>query len=70
MFRSQFTRIIEMIKYCVCLQQESRKANHAEVAEEDRKSKLPRNWESRKRRQDYIVEEDDQRKVRFTLISS
>merc|ERR1712141_65403 len=39
---------------------EARKMNHTEVQEEDRRSKLPKNWEARKRQVDW--EEDQETK--------
>ncbi|XP_033121300.1 pre-mRNA-splicing factor SYF2-like [Anneissia japonica] len=41
---------------------EARKLNHAEVVEEDRKAKLPSNWEARKRQADWILQDDEKRK--------
>ncbi|XP_071955527.1 pre-mRNA-splicing factor SYF2-like [Antedon mediterranea] len=42
---------------------EARKLNHAEVVEEDRKAKLPSNWEARKRQADWILQDDEKRKA-------
>ena len=41
---------------------EARKLNRAEVVEEDRKSKLPQNWENRKKRAEWELSEIDKRK--------
>jgi len=38
---------------------EARKLNHQEVVEEDRRSKLPKNEEARKRKAEYIVKEEE-----------
>lgn len=44
-------------------QQEARKQNHEQVVEEDRKSKLPVNFESKKARQEWELEEIEAKKV-------
>lgn len=41
--------------------QEARQLNHAEVIEEDRRSKEPKNMESRRRKAQYILEEEKMR---------
>merc|ERR1712038_409422 len=41
--------------------QEARQLNHAEVIEEDRRSKEPKNMEARRKRAQYILEEEKQR---------
>ena len=38
---------------------EARQQNHAEVIEEDRKAKEPKNMEARKRRAEYILQEEE-----------
>ena len=38
---------------------ESRQQNHAEVIEEDRRAKEPKNMEARKRRAEYILQEEE-----------
>jgi pre-mRNA-splicing factor SYF2 len=43
-------------------QNEARKLNHKEVVEEDRKSKLPQNWEKQKERIEYEEEKEKKRK--------
>jgi len=40
---------------------EARKLNHQEVVEEDRRSKLPKNEEARKRKAEYVVKEEEQK---------
>ena len=45
------------------LQNEARKLNHQEVVEEDRRNKLPTNWEAKKRRLEWEEEEERKRKV-------
>jgi len=42
--------------------QESRKLNHEQVVEEDRVSKLPKNYENQKRRQDWTLADLEKRK--------
>ena len=44
-------------------QNEARKLNHAEVVEEDRRNKLPANWEARKRKAEWEASEEEARKV-------
>ena len=44
-------------------QNEARKLNHAEVVEEDRRNKLPANWEARKRKAEWEANEEEARKV-------
>jgi len=41
---------------------EARKLNHQEVQEEERRAKLPANFEARKRRAEWILNEDEMRK--------
>lgn len=49
------------------MQNEARKLNHAEVVEEDKRKKLPANWEARKRKIDWEVAEEEARKVSGSL---
>jgi hypothetical protein len=44
-------------------QEEGRKLNHDQVVEEDRISKLPRNFEAKRRRQEWELEEMEGREV-------
>uniref|UniRef100_A0A7I4XV78 Pre-mRNA-splicing factor SYF2 n=1 Tax=Haemonchus contortus TaxID=6289 RepID=A0A7I4XV78_HAECO len=44
------------------LRQQSRKANHEQVVEEDRKSKLPTNHEAKKAREEWELQEMEERK--------
>ena len=44
-------------------QNEARKLNHQEVAEEDRRKKLPTNWEAMQRRVEWENKEEEARKV-------
>ena len=44
-------------------QNEARKLNHQEVAEEDRKKQLPANWEAMQRRVEWENKEEEARKV-------
>lgn len=43
--------------------------NHAEVVEEDKRKKLPSNWEAKRRRVEWEEEESQKRKVRNSSIS-
>ncbi len=45
-------------------QNEARKLNHAEVVEEDKRNKLPTNWEAKRRKIDWEVADEEARKVR------
>ena len=45
------------------LQNEARKLNHQEVVEEDRKAKLPANFEAKRKRVEWEEEEERKRKV-------
>ncbi len=49
--------------YYFDLQNEARKLNHVEVVEEDKRNKLPANWEARKRKIDWEVADEEARKV-------
>jgi pre-mRNA-splicing factor SYF2 len=44
-------------------QNEARKLNHKEVVEEDRKKKLPENWEKQKERLDHELDKEQKRKA-------
>jgi len=44
------------------LQNEARQMNHQEVVEEDRRNKLPPNWEARKRQAEWVLEDERKRK--------
>lgn len=43
-------------------QNEARMQNHKEVVEEDKRNKLPSNWESRKRQAEWIMQDEAARK--------
>ncbi|RCN28122.1 hypothetical protein ANCCAN_26141 [Ancylostoma caninum] len=45
------------------LRQQSRKANHEQVVEEDRKKKLPANYEAKKARDEWELEEMEAKKA-------
>ncbi len=45
------------------LQNEARKLNHQEVVEEDKRLKLPSNWEAKKARLEWELAEDERKKV-------
>lgn len=48
----------------VALQNEARKLNHQEVVEEDKRLKLPSNWEAKKARLEYELMVDEKKKVK------
>ena len=53
-----------IINHLSCsIKEESRKLNHAHVVDEDRRSKLPKNYESKRKRQEWELEEIVARKV-------
>lgn len=41
---------------------EARQLNHKEVVEEDKRNKMPANWEARKRKAEWILNDEQQRK--------
>jgi len=43
--------------------------NHKEVVEEDKRNKLPANWESRKRQAEWIMQDEAARKEAETKVS-
>ncbi|XP_066991764.1 pre-mRNA-splicing factor SYF2 [Anabrus simplex] len=45
------------------MRNEARQLNHQEVVAEDKRNKLPANWEARKRRAEWILQDDESRKV-------
>ena len=45
-------------------QNEARKLNHQEVVEEDKRNKLPANFEQKRKRVEYEEEQERRRKVR------
>ena len=45
-------------------QNEARKMNHAEVVEEDKRSKLPKNWDAKRKRVEWDEGQEKLRKVR------
>lgn len=48
---------------CLLLQNEARKLNHQEVVEEDKRLKLPSNWEAKKARLEWELADNEKRKV-------
>ncbi|XP_008550845.1 pre-mRNA-splicing factor SYF2 [Microplitis demolitor] len=44
------------------LRNEARSLNHKEVVEEDKRNKLPSNWEARKRQAEWILQDEEARK--------
>ena len=49
--------------YFFLLQNEARKLNHQEVVEEDRRKKLPTNWDAIQRRLEWENKEEEAKKV-------
>ena len=49
---------------CLWFQNEARKLNHQEVVEEDKRLKLPANWEAKKARLEWELQEEEKKKVR------
>lgn len=49
-------------------QNEARMQNHKEVVEEDKRNKLPTNWESRKRQAEWIMQDEAARKEAETKV--
>ena len=58
-----FREFISETLHFKCLQNEARKLNHQEVAEEDRRKKLPKNWEAVQRRVEWENKEEEAKKV-------
>ena len=52
-----------MTNWCSFKQNEARKMNYQEVVEEDRRKKLPANWEARQKRVDWELEDSKARSV-------
>lgn len=48
---------------CFLFQNEARKLNHQEVVEEDKRLKLPSNWEAKKARLEWELADNEKRKV-------
>ena len=55
--------------FSLSMQLDARQLNHREVVEEDRRSKLPTNWESRQRRLEWEEEDDQARQVSRTEVT-
>jgi len=59
--------------YIICdiliSQNEARIQNHKEVIEEDKRNKLPANWESRKRQAEWIIQDEAARKEAEAKVS-
>jgi hypothetical protein len=63
-------RQILFVWFCVVsthatVQDGAREANHQQSVEEDRLSKLPKNYESKKRRAEWVLENEARKKVRW-----
>ena len=58
------TRILTVLgTWWFPFQNEARKLNHQEVVEEDRRNKLPENFEAKRRRLEWEEDEEERRKV-------
>lgn len=56
--------LVQHVNMCYFpLQNEARKLNHQEVVEEDKRLKLPANWEAKKARLEWELTEDQKKKV-------
>lgn len=53
---------LRKLKELTLRRNEARKLNHQEVVEEDKRNKLPANWEARKRKVDWEVAEEEARR--------
>lgn len=53
-------KIEDILKFRI--QNEARTQNHKAVVEEDKRNNLPKNWESRKRQADWILQDEAARK--------
>lgn len=51
----------------LCAQNEARKLNHQEVVEEDKRLKLPPNWEAKKARLEWELKVEEKKKVNTKL---
>ena len=56
---SRMTERMQKLKSLHAKRTESRQINHAEVIEEDRRAKEPKNMEARKRRAEYLLQEEE-----------
>ena len=54
----------------MCIQEEARKANTKEVAEEDRKAKLPKNYAAKRAQAEWEEAEEKARKVTMRSVNS
>ena len=54
--------VVLLMVTTLLLQNEARQMNHQEVVEEDRRNKLPPNWEARKRQAEWVLEDERKRK--------
>lgn len=60
-------KLINKIYYVV--KNEARQLNHKEVVEEDKRNKLPANWEARKRRAEWILDDEKNREEAVKNVS-
>ena len=56
---SRMAERMQKLKSLHAKRTESRQINHAEVIEEDRRAKEPKNMEARKRRAEYLLQEEE-----------
>ncbi len=66
LFINLVQNVTKILAIILCLQNEARKLNHVEVVEEDKRNKLPANWETRKKKVEWELAEEEAKKV--TLI--
>nr|CAG4648908.1 EOG090X0ECA [Polyphemus pediculus] len=62
---TKFSDRKEKLKELHLRRNEARKKNHQEVVEEDKRSKLPTNWEAKKARADWVLGSEAKRKEAF-----
>ncbi|XP_063243157.1 pre-mRNA-splicing factor SYF2 [Bacillus rossius redtenbacheri] len=60
-FKEKLAERMQRLKELHVKRNEARQLNHQEVVEEDKRSQLPSNWESQKRRAEWVLEDEKQR---------
>ncbi|KAL1464141.1 hypothetical protein WDU94_003815 [Cyamophila willieti] len=60
-FQEKHAERLKRLKDIHLKRNESRALNHQEVVEEDRRKQLPNNWEARKRKAEWILNDEEQR---------
>lgn len=68
-FKAYVTFIQNPSKFSFWLQNEARKLNQQEVVEEDKKRKLPANWEAKKARLEWELAENQKKMVNWYTFS-